>query len=191
MNMIRGLPENEMSTDVAAWLLEPLRRSLADPPPRRIPSGTRSKLYRGKISVTFWTGVALTNVGGLYAGIFLALGAPWQIPATAAAVGTIGLLLLTVCAVQAYLQVRLFRWGHVTTGVLEQLVKPGPDDPKALFGVSTEVVYRFTDSLGREHRVTTMIPWSRRFFALEPGDSIGVLYLPRRPNRNILVIALV
>jgi hypothetical protein len=173
------------------FLTSQIGQVLNDPPPRKIPPGVRSRLFRGAVGGTFWGGLALTNVGALYAVVFFVMGAPWQIPASAAGVGIVGLLLLVVCVVRGMLRVHIFRMGHVTSGVLEQLVKPDSENPGALFGVSTQLVYCFTDSRGDDHRVTTMILWNSRFFSLEPGDSIGILFLPHRPSRNLPLISLV
>jgi len=183
--------ESVLFEDAAAWLPEPIRQALSVAPPRPMPPGTVGRLARGRMTLTFWAGVALTNVGGFYTVIFLAMGAPWQIPAAAGAVASIGLLLLAACAASVAVRAHLFRRGVVTAGVLERMARPGPKAPRPLFGTSTEVAYRFTDSWGSEHRVSSTILWNDRFSELEEGGLLGVLYRPERPDRNLPLIALI
>lgn len=183
--------EDVPSEGGAAWLADAIREGLSLPPPRPLPPGTVGRLARGKMTLAFWVGVALTNVGGLYALVFLAMRAPWQIPAAAGAVAAVGVLLLAGCAASVARRVGLFRRGVVTTGVLDHMARPGPDAPKPLLGTSTEAVYRFTDSRGREHRVSSTILWSDLFLGLDDGSPVSVLYLPDHPRRSLPLIALV
>ena len=138
----------------------------------------------------FWVGIALLNVGGLYTVIFLAMGAPWQIPAVAAAVASAGLVCLAAAAVGVARRITLFRDALVATGVLEDMARPGPGSPRPLFGTSTELRYRFHDSQGEEHRAAATILWDDRFSAIEDGGPLAVLYAPKHPRRSLPVIAL-
>lgn len=175
----------------AAWLPGPIRRALSVPPPRHLPTGVVGRLARGQMTLAFWMGVALTNVGGLYALVFVAMRAPWQIPAAAGAVAAVGVLLLLGCAAGVARRRGLFRHGVVTVGVLDHMARPGPGAPKPRFGTSTEAVYRFTDSRGREHRVSATLLWSDLFVELADGSPVAVLYLPDHPRRSLPLIALV
>jgi len=138
----------------------------------------------------FWVGLGLLNVGGAYALIFLAMGAPWQIPAAAAAVAAVGLLCLAAAAVGVARRISLFRDAVVTTGVLEEMARPAPGATRPLFGISTELRYRFNEPQGGVHRAVATILWDDRFAAIEDGDPLDVLYHPKHPRRSLPVVAL-
>ncbi len=189
MNPWAGGPEWERQLEELP-LPGPLRRTLAEPVPRSIPPGTLGKLLRGTMGMAFWVGVGLCSVGGTYSVIFFAMGAPWQIPVAAFGVACLGLLSLAWCLARALGRRYLLRWGELGEGVLEAIGKPGAGGPKPLFGVSSELVYRFVDPQGREYRRKTMLLWDDRLRDLEPGAPLHLLYHPRHPWWSVPAVVL-
>ncbi|NOZ78084.1 MAG: hypothetical protein GXP48_02655 [Acidobacteria bacterium] len=168
----------------------PLRRTLAEPVPRSIPPGTFGRLLRGTMGMAFWVGVGLCSVGGAYSVIFFAMGAPWQIPAAAAGVAFLGLLSLAWCLARACGRRYLLRRGELGEAVLEAIGKPDAGLARPFFGVSTEVVYRFVDPQGKEHRRRTVLLWDEGLRELEPGSRLKLLYDTRHPRWNLPLVAL-
>jgi len=171
-------------------LPDPMRQALEQPVPRPLPLGTLGRLLRGTADMSFWVGLGLCSVGGTYSVIFFAMEAPWQIPIAAVGVASLGLLLLAWCLARACGRRRLLRWGELGEGVLEAIGKPEADRQRPLFGVSTELVYRFVDPGGTEHRRRTVLLWDEGLRKLGPGSPLQLLYDARRPRWSLPLAAL-
>lgn len=117
--------------------------------------------------------------------IFFPMGAPWQIPAAAAGVAFLGLLSLAWCVARACGRRYLLRQGKFGEAVLEAIGKPPVGRQRPLFGVSTELVYRFVDPQGKEHRRRIVLLWDEGLRDLNPGAPLKVLYDSGHPHRSI------
>lgn len=189
---VRDINEDELKHRTALQLLpEPLQAAFSDPPPRELPPGTLGRCAKACVAVSFWAGVALTCTGGLYTMVFVAMKAPWQIPAASGAVAAVGAVLLAKYVAGASRMYRLLRSGTVVDGSLEAIAKVDPGSPRPAFGTSVEFEYSFVDPGENERWGSTYVLWHDRFAELEPGQAVPVCFDPRRSKRHVTLLSIV